>query len=77
MIIAANDGIVSVFNFRSERRVARIAGKPGDMRTKKTHAIDPKGIGIHELLSYSRLKHAEWFLPGDDLADKASKIRPF
>ena len=59
MIIAADDEIVSVLNFRSECRVARIAGKPGDMRTTKTRALDIKSIYLHELLIYSRLKHAE------------------
>ena len=64
--------IVSVSNSRSERRVVQIAGKPGDMRTTKIHARDLKSIDLHELLSYSRLKHAEWFLLDDDPAGIAS-----
>ena len=67
MIIAADDEIVSVLNFRS--------AKPGDMCTTKTHALDLKcvAIDLHELLSYSRLKHSEWVLLGDDPADNASQ----
>ena len=73
MIIAADDEIVSVLNFRSECRVARIAGKPGDMRTTNTRALDLKNIDFHELLAYSILKHTAWFLLGDDTAGKASE----
>ena len=73
MLIAANDDIiVSVLNFRSERRVARIAGKLGDMHTTKIHARDLISILLRALLSYSSLKHLEWLLLGDDPADAAS-----
>ena len=48
-IIEAYDGIVSVLNFRSERRVARIAGKSGDVRTTKIHARDLKCLVLHEI----------------------------
>ena len=77
MIIAAKDDIVSssVLNFLSvsERRVARIDGKSGGIRTTMTHARDQKNIIFRELPSHLRLKQAERLLLGDDPADTASE----
>ena len=79
-IIAAKDDIVSVLKFlsASERRVARIDGNSGDMRTIMTHSRDLKSIILRELPSHPRLKQAgERLLLGDDPADAASENETF